>query len=113
MHKYHEHSRLCQTHGYFSGIGLEIALAFLRKGEQVVLTSRSIDVESAARSREELVQYVGSKQAILLQKDVTKVPCLPSRSRHRKKGKRQPACVDPVKLGLIAPQRVRHSTALS
>ena len=55
------------------GIGLEIALQFLRKGDQVVLTSRSIEVESLSASKEEMVRYVYQGRGILLKADIKSV----------------------------------------
>lgn len=61
---------------HVAGIGLGIALAYLRQGDKVVLTSRNIKVSSLQDSKEEVSRYVSSKQAFLLQKDVTRVSCM-------------------------------------
>lgn len=61
------------TRSRFTGIGLGIALAFLRSHDHVVLVSRSIDLESLSESKEEMERFVASGQAFLLQKDVSDV----------------------------------------
>ncbi|KAK9794676.1 hypothetical protein WJX73_007460 [Symbiochloris irregularis] len=58
--------------GARTGIGLEIALTFLRHGDTVVMTSRNIDIDSVEEgARDELQKFVNSKKAHFVTKDVS------------------------------------------
>lgn len=57
-----------------AGIGLEIALTFLRNGDKVVMTSRNIDVDSVEEgAREEVAKFVKDGKAHFVTKDVSTV----------------------------------------
>ncbi len=61
----------------FAGIGLEVALQFLREGEKVVLSSRSID--QLPKDNPEIRKFVDSGNAHLQEADLSTVrSCLHS-----------------------------------